>query len=92
MPRYFFNIYHDTVHLDQEGEELPDKHAAWKEATFTAGHILQDLDGKLRPGHEWRMEITDEFRDRLFVLQISAQKPGDSAADKRSGPSPGEGD
>jgi hypothetical protein len=49
MPRYFFNIHHDTVHLDHEGEELPDKHAAWKEATVMAGKILQDLDGKLFP-------------------------------------------
>jgi hypothetical protein len=75
MPRYFFNIHHDTVHLDHEGEELPDKHAAWKEATVMAGKILQDLDGKLRPGHVWRMEVTDESKDPLFVLQISAQKP-----------------
>ena len=43
MPRFFFNVYHDTVHLDQDGEELSDKHAAWKEATIMAGQILQDL-------------------------------------------------
>ncbi len=75
MPRYFFNIHQDTVQLDDEGEELPDKHAAWKEATVTAGQILQSLDGKLKPGHDWKMEVTDEFRDPLFVLHISAQRP-----------------
>lgn len=37
MPRYFFHIYHDQTELDGEGEELPDKHAAWREATVTAG-------------------------------------------------------
>ena len=46
MPRYFFDIYHDNVHLDNEGEELADQHAAWKEATVTAGKILQDIDGQ----------------------------------------------
>ena len=33
MPRYFFHIYHERVELDYDGEELPDKHAAWHEAT-----------------------------------------------------------
>jgi hypothetical protein len=74
MARYFFNIHHDTVYFDRDGKELPDKHA-WKEATVMAGRILQDIDGNLRLGQDWRMEVTDEFRDPLFVLQISAQKP-----------------
>ena len=73
MPRYFFNIHHETGHLDAEGEELPDVHAAWKEATVTAGQMLQDIDGKLKPGHDWRMEVTDEFANTLFVLQVSAK-------------------
>jgi len=49
MPRYFFHVYHEQPEIDQEGEELPDKHAAWKEATVMAGEILKDLDGKLQP-------------------------------------------
>ena len=76
MPRYFFNITHDRPHIDRTGEELPDKHAAWKEATLVAGQILQDIDGKLQPdGKEWRMEVADEFRNTLFVLHINAEKP-----------------
>jgi hypothetical protein len=75
MPRYYFDVHHETAQPDHEGEELPDKHAAWKEATVIAGQILQNIDGKLKPGHDWKMEITDEFRNPLFVLHISAQKP-----------------
>ena len=74
MPRYFFNILHETGQLDAEGEELPDAHAAWKEATVTAGQILQDIDGKLKPGHDWKMEVTDEFANTLFILQVSAKR------------------
>ena len=59
MPRYFFHVYHDEPQIDQEGEELPDKHAAWKEATVMAGQTLQSQDGKLKPGLGWRMEVTD---------------------------------
>ncbi len=49
MPRYFFHVYHDQPQIDNEGEELPDKHAAWQEATVMAGRTLQSLDGKLQP-------------------------------------------
>jgi hypothetical protein len=75
MPWYFFHVRHDRSVEDYEGEELPDKHAAWKEATVTAGHLLQDLDGDLTPAREWRMVVTDEFQNPLFVLQISAKVP-----------------
>ncbi|MCK1337698.1 hypothetical protein IVB38_17105 [Bradyrhizobium sp. 38] len=75
MPRYYFHIKHDRHQPDTEGEELPDKHAAWKEATVTAGQILQGLDGRLTPDREWRMEVTDELENILFVLHINAEKP-----------------
>jgi hypothetical protein len=75
MPRYFFHVQHDRSVEDYEGEELPDKHAAWREATITAGQILQGLDGALTPAREWRMVVTDEFQNPLFVLHISAEKP-----------------
>lgn len=57
------------------GEELPDKHAAWREATVTAGQMLQSIDGKHQPNSEWRMEVMDELQNRLFVLRISAERP-----------------
>jgi hypothetical protein len=75
MPRYFFHVYHDRVELDDEGEELADKHAAWREATVTAGQILQGIDGKLTPNREWRMEVVDEVENVLYVLRINAEKP-----------------
>ena len=75
MPRYFFNVYHDRAELDSEGEELPDKHAAWHEATIMAGQTLQSLDGKLQADKEWRMEVTDEFANPLYILHIHAEKP-----------------
>lgn len=43
MPRYFFHVYYDGHQIDRVGEDLPDKNAAWKEATATAGRILQDI-------------------------------------------------
>jgi hypothetical protein len=75
MPKYFFHITHERTEIDSEGEELPDKHAAWKEATVTAGQILQGIDGKLTPERDWRMEVTDEFQNTLYVLRINSEKP-----------------
>jgi hypothetical protein len=57
------------------GEELPDQRAAWKEATVTAGQLLQSLDGKLQPDQDWRMEVTDEFANPLYVIHVSAKRP-----------------
>ena len=74
MPRYFFNVYHERAELDEEGEELPDVQAAWREATVTAGQIIQDLDGKLRPGKDWRLEVTDEFANPLYIIHVSADR------------------
>ncbi len=75
MPRYFFNVRHDGLQRDRDGHDLPDHHAAWKEATITAGQVLEGIDGSLKPGHDWEMEITDEFSNVLYRLQISAHKP-----------------
>jgi hypothetical protein len=73
MPRYFFNVHHERDNLDWVGEEFPDQQAAWKEATVTAGRMLQSLDGRLKPGVDWRMEVTDEFANPLYVILVSAR-------------------
>jgi hypothetical protein len=68
MPSCFFHTYHDRAELDYEGEELPDKQAAWHEETVMAGQTLQGLDGKLQPDKEWRMEVTDEHSSGGYPL------------------------
>jgi hypothetical protein len=75
MPRYFFHVHHERSDLDAVGEEFDDRHAAWKEATVTAGKMLQSLDGKLQPGLDWHMEVTDEFANPLYVIHVSARHP-----------------
>lgn len=48
--------------------------AAWEEATRTAGELIRDVDGRLKPGHDWRMEITDEFSNPLWETHVRAEK------------------
>jgi hypothetical protein len=75
MPRYCFNIHYGRTSIDTVAEELPDKHAAWREATIVAGDTIRDLDGRLQPGRECRLEVKDEFANPLHVIHVSAEQP-----------------
>jgi hypothetical protein len=74
VPRYFFNVGGERSVSDTVGEELPDDEAAWKEATLIAGEIFKDIDGKLRPGHDWWLEVTDERRNPIYSIRVSAER------------------
>jgi hypothetical protein len=76
MPKYFFNVHHGRSMIDEEGEELSDRHEAWRAATIAAGEMIKNIDGKLMPdGYDWRLEVTDEFRNPLYVIHVSAETP-----------------
>ncbi len=73
MPRYFFHTRYKRYLPDEEGVELPDLSSAWSQASQMAGQVFRDLDGGLEPGHEWRLEVTDEQDNQLFVFRFSAE-------------------
>ncbi|WP_375304966.1 hypothetical protein WI560_22820 [Bradyrhizobium sp. A11] len=73
MPKYFFNVHNVQPSTDQAGEELPDDEAAWREATRFAGELFKDIDGKFRPGEDWRLEVMTEARKPLYQIYISAK-------------------
>jgi hypothetical protein len=74
MARYFFTVHHEGSGPDMEGEELPSDEAAWHEATLIAGELFKDIDGKFRPGQEWSLEVTDERRNPLYFIRVSAEQ------------------
>ncbi|TYL87398.1 DUF6894 family protein [Bradyrhizobium cytisi] len=71
MPLYFFNVLNLDPSTPAPCEEFPDEEAAWKEATRFAADLFRDVDGKLRPGEEWALEVTDEAGKAIFNIQIS---------------------
>ena len=73
MPNYFFEI-HDLQHLDEVSHELPNDEAAWREATSLAGAVFKDIDGKLRPGQDWALDVADQNHKPLFRIRISTNK------------------
>jgi hypothetical protein len=56
--------------LARDGIELADDRAAWVEATTACGEILRDLDGDLKAGSEWRMEVTRESGEIVYRLTL----------------------
>jgi hypothetical protein len=74
MARYFFTVHREGSDPDLVGEELPNDEAAWNEATLIAGELFKDIDGKFGPGQEWSLEVTDEGRNPLYFIRVSAEE------------------
>ena len=73
MPRYFFNVlYSIEPYVDEVGEELPDDIAAWQEATVSVGQSVRDLDGKFKPGTDWRLDVLNEQRRVIYSIEVKA--------------------
>jgi hypothetical protein len=56
--------------LARDGVELADDRAAWVEATTACGEMLRDLDGDLKAGSEWRMEVTRQSGEIVYRLSL----------------------
>ena len=78
MADYTFS-FHQAGQLDGEPGtiDLPNDAAAWEEMTTAAGEMLRDLDGNLRPGHEWAVEVRREGGQLLYRVRILAEAPGE---------------
>jgi hypothetical protein len=77
MPLYFFNFSRaPTTEADpfkNEGLELVDNDAAWEEATTACGEKLRHINGSLRPGDGWKMEVTDGNGKAIFSLRFTSE-------------------
>src|SRR3954464_359931 len=78
MPKYFFNVRYGRQAQPAEGEECPDKDAAWEAATIRAGTFLRQWGGNLKPGEECEIEVTDELKNRVYLITINSHEFGSS--------------
>ena len=75
MPRFYFRIVDSlNTEMKKEGLELPDKQAAWAEATTACGELLKDLDGALKPGDKWLMQVKDEDARDIYELEFRTKE------------------
>jgi len=70
MPRFYFDVYDDTVCADEDGLELPDAEAAKREATRSARSLAceQVLHGYLNVNHS--IEVQDENHRRVATIRF----------------------
>jgi hypothetical protein len=74
MPRYFFHVLDGYSTRDAEGTELPDIYAAQHLAIRTSGEMLRNMGARFWDGTEWKLNVTDEQGQVLFVLRFSAEE------------------
>lgn len=74
MPRYFFHLFDGREMPDGTGTELVGPAEARRQAVATVGQVLRDIGDEFWSGHEWRMQVTDEGGQELFVLRFSAHQ------------------
>jgi hypothetical protein len=77
MPLYFFNFSRSPTPeprpFKNAGLELVDNAAAWEEATTACGEKLREMDGTLSPGEGWKMEVTDNRGEAIYVLTFDSK-------------------
>src|ERR1700712_3575214 len=77
MPLYFFNFSRSSNPeprpFKNDGLELVDNDAAWEEATTACGEKLREIDGALRPGDGWKMEVTDAGGKAIYALKFTTE-------------------
>ena len=74
MPEYHFIVNGNDMPDDDEPQILANDEAAWHEATLVAGELFKDVDGKFRPGHEWKLEVADGEHRKIYSINVSAKK------------------
>lgn len=71
---YFFRIFTNGVERNQTlGLAFTSKDAAWQEASAAAWEIIRDMEDKVHPGLDWRMDVTDAAGDLVYRFAFSAQ-------------------
>jgi hypothetical protein len=71
MPLYFFRIRNGPYSgASDQGIELADRVAAWKELTSVCGDMVGGISRKLKENSEWQLELLDESKKPVFRIRL----------------------
>jgi hypothetical protein len=74
MPLYFFRIRNGRFSgAADNGTELADRDAAWKELTSVCGDLIGSISRNLKQNAEWQMELLDESKEPVFRIRLVAE-------------------
>jgi hypothetical protein len=72
MPRFVFHIRHGQYAGDHT-TELPCADAARLEASGMCADMIRDIMTELETKPEWRMEVSDETGEPLYLFRFTAE-------------------
>lgn len=73
MNRFTFTLRSGNGQTEVEEVDLPDAHAARREALHACGDFLREMDGVFAPSDSWEMEVADAQGKRICVLRFSSE-------------------
>jgi hypothetical protein len=74
MPLFFFRIRNGRYSgASDQGTELADRDAAWRQLSSFSADIVRGISRKLKPDSEWEMELLDESRQPVFRIRLVAE-------------------
>jgi hypothetical protein len=74
LPLFFFRIRNGCYSgAADQGTELADRDAAWRELTSVCADIVGGITRKLKPDSEWQMELLDESGRPVFRIRLVAE-------------------
>jgi hypothetical protein len=53
--------------------DLADHDAAWHEGANVCSDLIRDVVAGLRDGPEWRLEVSDEADEPLYLFRLTAE-------------------
>ena len=70
VPRYFFDIFNGSGHVDDEGVVLPDEAEARRQGIVAAGAIFGEEGDHLGDGEALTMSIRNEYGVVLCNIRL----------------------
>jgi hypothetical protein len=72
MPKYVLRI-RQGAHSSDVPVDLPDHDAAWHEGAKVCSELIRDVVAGLRDSPEWRLEVSDETHQPLYLFRLTAE-------------------
>lgn len=97
MPLYFFRIRNGRYSgASEQGIELADRDAAWRELTGICADMVGEICRRLKQDTQWEMELLDEFRQPIFRISLvsdslNGNRPTDGPPSTGGDPAPNDG-
>ena len=72
---YFFRTITNGIERHRtEGLAFASREDAWQEAAISSGEIIREMDGKIQPGLDWRMEVVGPCGEVIYRLSFVAEE------------------